>query len=94
MSDRGYTDPQLWIRLEPRLRKELTNAEQDVLQQRVTTYSDYVNAMGYIRALRDVFKIAAELQKIEGYDDGTRRDVLQKSVDDLRRSRDTWGMMD
>lgn len=59
---RAWYDPELWRRLEPRLRTKLANAEQDFMAQLLPKRA-YAVKYGRLQMLREVFEEADELMR-------------------------------
>jgi hypothetical protein len=62
----SYFDPQLWMRLEPRLREMLAIAQEDFFV-RALPPDQYLVAFTRVRTLREVLELADELTRVEDH---------------------------
>ncbi len=58
-----YADPQLWLRLGPRISEHYTEQAEYAVARKATSYDSHCYTMGYLEALRWVLKEARDLNK-------------------------------
>lgn len=60
-----YSDPDLWVRLEPRLREHYDDTVRGIIATPLPSYEEYRARIGYLRALEWVMREAADLTRLE-----------------------------
>jgi hypothetical protein len=64
-----YFDPQLWVRLEPKIIAEHAQRVEHVAAGAARSLEQYREMVGYVRALKWVMDTARELTHMESNDD-------------------------
>lgn len=65
---RSYSDPSLWLRLEPLIRAHWEAEAGNTLQGKWATLDEVRERIGYLRGIEWVLKAAADLTRIEDPD--------------------------
>ena len=63
--DKGYQDPELWVRLKPKITEHLTGAIRAIVGPGIGDFAKYREGIGYLRALQWVMNEAEHLQRRE-----------------------------
>lgn len=66
---RSYDDPELWFRLEPVIRDEMTRVIGAICETTLQSYEAYREKIGFLRGLDFVMREAAHLTRREPQDE-------------------------